>query len=377
MTVLHVYSGNLFGGIESILVALARHRHACPDMEADVALCFEGRLSRELLDAGTAVHQLGEVRVSRPQTVSRARRRLAQLIGSRSYDVVVLHAPWAHALFAPVVRKRGLPIALWVHDLWTGRHWTERWARRTRPDALICNSRFTESAAAAAFPGLPAVVVYAPVAGPRSQSTPDERRVVRRELETSDSAVVVVQASRLEPWKGHKLLIDALALLEQRDWIWWQIGGPQRPREAAYLESLRERAQRRGIAARVRFAGQRDDVARILAAADVHCQPNIEPEPFGVAFVEALSAGLPVVTTSVGGAVEIVDDTCGCLVPPGDPQALASALSLLLGDSALRSSLGSQAPARARALCDPDAQTLKFGEVLAGVARKPPSCLQR
>jgi glycosyltransferase involved in cell wall biosynthesis len=47
------------------------------------------------------------------------------------------------------------------------------------------------------------------------------------------------------------------------------------------------------IADRVRFAGQRDDVPRLLAAADLHCQPNSSPEPFGVAFVEALAAGLP------------------------------------------------------------------------------------
>ena len=61
------------------------------------------------------------------------------------------------------------------------------------------------------------------------------------------------------------------------------------------------------------------DVPRLLAAADIHCQPNISPEPFGIAFIEALAAGLPVVTSAIGGAIEIVDDTCGRLVPASDP----------------------------------------------------------
>jgi len=55
---------------------------------------------------------------------------------------------------------------------------------------------------------------------------------------------------------------------------------------------------------RVRFVGERLDVARILAAADIFCQPNIEAEPFGIVFIEALYAGLPVVASASGGALE-------------------------------------------------------------------------
>ncbi len=69
MRVLHVYSGNLFGGIEALLLTLARHRADCPSLDGDVALCFEGRLGRELEAAGVRVHRLPEVRASRPQTV--------------------------------------------------------------------------------------------------------------------------------------------------------------------------------------------------------------------------------------------------------------------------------------------------------------------
>ena len=92
------------------------------------------------------------------------------------------------------------------------------------------------------------------------------------------------------------------------------------------MAELRTAANRAGIADRVRFLGQRADVPRLMAAADVFCQPNIGPEPFGIVFVEALYAGLPVVTSGFGGAAEIVDQTCGVLTTPGDPEAVAAAL---------------------------------------------------
>jgi glycosyltransferase involved in cell wall biosynthesis len=108
-------------------------------------------------------------------------------------------------------------------------------------------------------------------------------------------------------------------------------------------------------------------VPRLLAAADIHCQPNTGPEPFGIAFVEALYAGVPVVTTALGGALEIVSDSCGVLVPPDDPGELAAALAGLIREPHRRCRLGAGGPARAAALCDPAVQLTRFGQHLAGV----------
>ena len=136
------------------------------------------------------------------------------------------------------------------------------------------------------------------------------------------------------------------------------------PHEARYLEALRAEAAALGIGPRVNFLGQRGDVARLLAAADIHCQPNTGPEPFGITFIEALYAGLPVVTTSIGGALEIVDGSCGILVRPDDPAALAAALARLIEDRELRARLGAAGPARAAALCDPRAQMAALARAL-------------
>jgi glycosyltransferase involved in cell wall biosynthesis len=158
----------------------------------------------------------------------------------------------------------------------------------------------------------------------------------------------------MEPWKGHELLLDALAELgDTPGWVCWIAGGAQRPHEHQYLEGLRRKTDRLGLADRVRFLGQRPDVPRLMAAADLHCQPNTGPEPFGIAFVEALYAGLPVVTTALGGALEIVTERCGVLVPPADGKSLAAALARLIREEELRKRLGDAGPEQARNLCDP------------------------
>ena len=82
-----------------------------------------------------------------------------------------------------------------------------------------------------------------------------------------------------------------------------------------------------------------------MAAADVFCQPNTGPEPFGMVLVEAFYAGLPVVTSGFGGAAEIVDQTCGVLTKPGDAEAVAAALRGLIEDPSRRRALGAAAQA--------------------------------
>jgi glycosyltransferase involved in cell wall biosynthesis len=134
------------------------------------------------------------------------------------------------------------------------------------------------------------------------------------------------------------------------------------------MASLRARAAAAGIADRVEFLGDRSDVPTLLAASDIYCQPNVEPDAFGLSLVEAMAAGLPVVTSALGGATEIIDETCGVLVAPRDSVQLASALSELLDDRGRRERFGSHGPARARALCDPAAQMPRIADVLQKAA---------
>jgi len=356
LRVLHVYSGNLFGGVETLLLTLARERASAAALSHEFALCFDGRLSRQLASEGAVIHRLGEVRFSRPWSVLRARGELRAVLRRQPTDVVVCHSPWSHAAFGPAIARARRPLVFFLHDAVQGRHWLERWASRTRPDVVVCNSRYTAGTIPNMFPAAASRVVHLPVAPGAPSGGVEERRRTRARLGATEEDVVVIQVSRLERWKGHALHLDALARVRHLPrWRCWIVGGAQRPSEQQYLEELQAQAARSGIADRVRFLGQRDDVPSLLAAADVHCQPNAGPEPFGITFVEALYAGLPVVTTAMGGALEIVDERCGLLVPP-DAGALAAGLERLLLSAEERARLGAAAPGRAQQLCDPGAR---------------------
>ncbi len=177
---------------------------------------------------------------------------------------------------------------------------------------------------------------------------------MRASLGTTDEAVVILQASRMQAWKGHRLLLAALAELRSvPGWICWIAGGAQRAAEMAYERELRAEIARLGLEERVLLLGHRSDVPALMGAADIFCQPNLGPETgSGSCSVEALAAGLPTVTTAMGGPAEIVDDSCGRLVKP-EPGAVATALAGLIASDKDRAELSRHGPARARELCDP------------------------
>lgn len=354
MRTLIVHSGNMYGGIERVLETMARSSRLRADIDPQFALCFEGRLADSLRQLGVPPDILGPVRVTRPDQVFRARTRLAALLRRHPVDVIVTQSPWSHALFASVARRFNTPLVMWVHDILSGKSWLEKLAKRHRPDLMICNSFYSQHAAAALFPATPSTMIRCPLAfddGPDTR--PDVRRLQGAPVETT----VIISVARMEPYKGHHVLIEALARLETaRPWACWIVGGAQRPFERAYERSLIEAVNARGLQDRVTFLGQRQDVGALLGAADVFCHPAQGAEPFGLAMVEALHAGLPVVASGLGGPQEIVTESCGRWVPAGDPEALAGALSSLLNDPASRRAMAAAATARATELCDPVAR---------------------
>jgi glycosyltransferase involved in cell wall biosynthesis len=176
---------------------------------------------------------------------------------------------------------------------------------------------------------------------------------------------VILSAARLTPYKGHEVLIEALGLLRARPgWTAWIAGAPQIPEETLLYERLKARTKALAIAERVRFLGERRDVPRLSAAADLACQANVGPEPFGLCFVEALAAGMPVVTSGIGGALEIVTPDLGELVPPGDAAALAAGLVRCMDNDERSAAARRLGPERARDLCSVEAFARRLGAAI-------------
>jgi len=367
MRVLHVHSGNLFGGVERILETLAEASDACAGMETSAALCSDGRLGDQLTAAGATVHRLGSVRASRPWQVALARRALTRTLTANRPDVAVVHSDWSHALFGNTIRSAGVPLVRWMHAADPGPAWQAWGAERAVPALVICNSRYTCRGSQGRFAGTPRAVCYAPVVFRRA-----DRDEARAAADLAPSTVVILLAARFEACKGHLVLLKALALLRDvGGWEAWIVGGPQRDEERRRLGDLVRGAAAAGLSERVRFLGERGDVQSLMAAADIYCQPNEGPESYGMSFVEAMGAGLPVVSTDLGALPEVVDETCGVLVRPGDAQAISGALRQLIEDPVGRRELSRGAQARAAALGDPDARFRDLTDAFRSVLDEP------
>jgi glycosyltransferase involved in cell wall biosynthesis len=110
-------------------------------------------------------------------------------------------------------------------------------------------------------------------------------------------------------------------------------------------------------------------VGRLMRAADLYCQGNRGPEGFSLAFLEASFCGLPIVTTDLGGAREMIDPETGILVPPGEDEAgLAEALGSLLSDHQRRAAMAARAREKAMRLGDPQQQIQRLASLLAALA---------
>ena len=157
--------------------------------------------------------------------------------------------------------------------------------------------------------------------------------------------ILVLQVAALAPHKSQRdlLLAAKLALGRRPDLRFWIAGeGPLRG-------ELEAEHARLGLGDRVRFLGFREDVADLLAAADVFGVSSYL-EGMGTSTLDAMAAGLPVVATRVGGIPEIVEDgVTGVLVSPRDPEALANAILDLAAAPALRERMGGEARMKVRA----------------------------
>lgn len=166
-------------------------------------------------------------------------------------------------------------------------------------------------------------------------------------LGVPDHAPLVGVFSRLAPWKGQHVLIDALVHMPNVHAL--LVGDALFRADASYEETLRHRANRQGVSDRVHFLGFRSDVPRLMNLVDIVLHTSVTPEPFGRVIVEGMLAGKPVIATRAGGAVEIVrEPDTGILIPRDDPSALAKAIQAVLGAPSTAKAMGRSARAYAR-----------------------------
>jgi len=204
---------------------------------------------------------------------------------------------------------------------------------------VTVSSELKDHLVAEGFPTEKVNVIYNGIDVGAAPNAGDRARV-RRDLGIDDRTIVIGTIARLDPVKDLQTLVRALgAPVANRPKTLLVIGdGPER----AGIEAA---ARDAGVGSLVRFLGHRDDARDLLAGCDMYANSSIS-EGISLTILEAMAAGLPIVATRVGGTPEIVDASCGRLVPARDSASLATTLADLAQDAGLRSTLGRAARAR-------------------------------
>lgn len=163
--------------------------------------------------------------------------------------------------------------------------------------------------------------------------TPERVESLRqRLLSGQERKKVILLPGRLTSWKGQEFLIKSLALLEREDFVCLLMGDTKE--NPAYTKKLKDLIVEKGLQERVLMTGHCSDMPAALLLADVVVSASSsQPEAFGKVAIEAMAMERAVIATAHGGSLETVcDNETGWLVPPGDSEAMAQALTVALND---------------------------------------------
>lgn len=270
--------------------------------------------------------------------------RLWRLLRIERPDVIQAFLFWANTAARLLGRiSKGFPVISSYHDEVVSDGWLVRTIDRLTlgwSHTVVCCSEAVRRSVLARMGGDPSRFRIIPFGLDVRRFSTGEI-AARRELGLNEGDPVLGTVCRLvEPKKGLSVLLRALAEIRRREGTplcqLLIVGdGPAR-------RMLRDLSERLGVAAWVKFAGSRRDIPRVLPLLDAFVMPSLY-EGFGIAILEAMAAGKPVVATSVGGIPEFVKDgETGLLVKPGDAVALAEAMTKLLRDPDLARRMGSK-----------------------------------
>jgi glycosyltransferase involved in cell wall biosynthesis len=301
-----------------------------------------GRLWEQAVAAGIRCHP---IRIRNAIDLA-AGVRLRAILKRERYDVVHFHTSRAHSL-APFARGFGSALVVTRRmDYRPNRVFAPYLFNRAVDGVVAISGGVADSLAAAGVDRRRVTVVHSGVDCNRFRPPTDGERVrARIALGVSHGEFVIAAVGALEPRKGHRYLIEAIAQLAATApsvKVKCFIAG-----HGSIRRELERQIAKVGSAERVKLLGRVEDTRELLWAADVFAMPSLK-EGLGVAALEAMASALPVIASNVGGLREVVEnDRTGILVPPANDPAIASAISRLVEERGPGANMGAAARARA------------------------------
>jgi len=257
---------------------------------------------------------------------------------------------WSSLFASPLARLCGVPVV--VETL----HGTEAWRKGWKASNLIdrattglvsryvavCESDARFLTEKKGVPAKKITVIHNGIETHRFHSLQGARSAIRNSIGATESHIVLIVVARLHSGKGHRVLLQALHLLT-RIHPNLRLVCVGEGEEEAELKNL---CHAFALESHVKWMGHQSNIPEWLAAADINVLPT-HYEGLPLTILEAMAAGLPTVASAVGGIPDAIESgVSGLLVPPGEPGALASALSTLIRSAATRARMADAARAR-------------------------------
>lgn len=342
-SILYFTNSTLWGGVEEHICGLLRNlsRDAFrTELVCDPLLYerFRWAVSEDIPVRALRLSSLGDFAGA---------LRLASLLRRERFHIVHSHMFWSSLFASPIARLCGVPII--VETL----HGTEAWRKGWKANYLIdrattrfvskyvavseYDARFLQEKKGVARKKIAVIHNGAEVG--RFSSTTSKRKALRQAMGFEDSDCILIMVARFHAGKGHRILFEAMREL---------VGAHPRLKLICLGQGdeevqLRELRRALGLESCIQLAGQQQNVAEWLAAADMNVLPSFY-EGLPLTILEAMAAGLPTVASNVGGIPDVIEDGAnGILVPPGDSHKLAAAISQLIEDCAMRTRMGEAA----------------------------------
>ena len=286
--------------------------------------------------------ELLPLRLRRPTQLAVA-LRLIRILQTRRVDILHCHMFYSSIFAAPLGRLCRVPLVLETPHV--REQWRRGWKANFAVDRLVgrCTDYYLANCQANArylveekrLPAEKVVLIYH--GDDLKRFDPDRRAPagLRQGLGFGESDPVLIVLGRLEPQKGHAVLLEALPEIRRE----FPLVRLVCVGEGSNRSALEDHAARLGLEPTVRFVGHQSNVADWLALGDVTVLPSFF-EGLPLVPMESLAAGRPVIASAVDGTPEIViSGKTGLTVPPGDAAALAGAVCTMLRDPALRRDL--------------------------------------
>lgn len=335
--VLHVVEDLRIGGLERIIASIVTNLDKNKYDVGVWCLSEGGEIALDLIGKGISVKILGMKSYHNPLNII----ALSQLIRRNRIKILHIHGYFAGTFgrLAAIIAR--VPIIIYhVHSTYYGykkRNILTEKILSFFTDNIVCISKAVRKFVmqVEGINEKKACLIYNGIEAPEVFNEP--AHINRDSFGLSKKDFVAITVASLTPNKGHHVLIHAMKTVSRKHSNLGLLITGEGPLRNGLDEHLKELP----FFSKILFAKERKEVISLLKLADVFVLPSVKREGLGIALIEAMAVGLPVIGTRLGGIPEVIQDNInGFLVTPGNHEELAAAIEKIIGDKVIRDEMG-------------------------------------